>query len=250
MVRQRLLIGMWWILATTCLGSPIERFSKTVTELQKVAVGMSERGSVYPWHTKTMGAVAGYGSSVEFNNYDSQQSSLQLIFPLATGSMYHLGFERVFVTSTAASDQLAHTPYRQSGRPDRWVLSHKYSMALFEGIGGHLIDYLDTMQFVLFASARWRLNWYQQMFGSSQLIRSMLAPRLEGDELVRVQEDAPAGMLVDERKWDLLASLDLVVFTHRGLMAIGSFAWGQPLGKMENGISDFWEAQLGVGFLL
>lgn len=237
--------------------SPLEAFRKKPEDIDRAVIAVIGRPSIFPWQLKSFGLRLSQSSYVEFNNFDSNSYQIGGIFPIFERMIYALDIIQTKVYETPSSRQIGRTPYRQLGRPSRYSLSHQLSYPIFEGIGGHFFDLLESAQFVVSFFTQINMHYYDHLFkpwssfgNSRDNIKSIFSSSLPPETRKIQQMKAPQGMKISDHKWDLLAGMDIFSFFSTGLFVSGAFGIGFPFGGSDNDKQNIWHARIGAGYML
>ena len=225
-------------------------FQNTWSVMEKESVGQTYRSNVFDWRSKTLLFGLGQGPILEYNNFDSVQTTLNLLFPMRD-SLFGLEIGSVSVKSTRATEDISKTPYSQEGRPSRWIATPSWQTPLFEGIGSSYLPLFDTLQFLTLAGFGLRYHFYKPWSEDSlkENIKSLFSPDLSSKEQELVSEELPAGMKLSGSRLDLHLSLGFHIFSAGGLGLHSIFHWNLPIGgDEERELVSHWDLNLGVGY--
>jgi hypothetical protein len=97
-------------------------------------IGTASRAVRFDWRNKTFGIGLLASQILELNNFNSTQVGLFARTPLVGSLMADLALTYVHTWGSAATGQLALTPYRQAARPSRMELDINLGFPLAEAV--------------------------------------------------------------------------------------------------------------------
>ncbi|MEE2644650.1 MAG: hypothetical protein VYD19_06920, partial [Myxococcota bacterium] len=234
---------------------PLDRYRSPFDALLERAIAESSVRVRYPWRRSKFQLSLQGGLPVLFNQFESSRLGLLAAFP-QDDLLWELGLSRVWVSESVSSELLAQTPYRQAGRPERVELSFGVTFPLAEGVVTLQTSFLPAAQLLLTAHGQLRqLIYFSQPEDAdfTASFRRLLSTRLNNEELEALEGARPAGMLIDQRRYQLDVGLGLSLYFQSGFFLAQRFLLGTPVGEArgaESALRLITEAQLLFGLAI
>lgn len=223
----------------------------SLEHLARRAIAIGSKPSIFHWRESPLLVEIEYGQKIEFNNYDSAAYGVKFRIPL-DNSNFVLGLKKITVSPTPASEGIARTPYTQPGRPTHYELQPGFDIALVEGIGNQYFSIIPPMQIVV--RGQLCLNYLiypnaHKGIGTGKLMKLLLDPKLQEKEKENLRKDIPAGMELDDSRFDILFGFGIDAFTKSGLFINFDALYGFPSNNKSK-MEAIWDLSLGVGYAL
>jgi hypothetical protein len=197
---------------TAPLEAPADVLSPYRTQFDVLAertIGTTSRPVEFNWRrTKVQVAVTG-SYLVELNNFNSMRGGALVRLP-SGGLVVELGATYAGVWDSPSSRQLALTPYRQAGHPNRLEVDFTVGLPLAEGIVTTFPRFFPAVEMVLNSYGGFRYLLYPTGFGgmkAGQIMGALLAPSLTESELDNLDDARLDAMQVDSGRYGLLVGL-------------------------------------------
>jgi hypothetical protein len=224
----------------------IQQHRTPLEALTERAIGRTSRRVRYDWRRGMM-QVGMLGSlPAELNNFDALRAGGFVRLPGDT-FLWELGLSYVWVRGSESSEQLALTPYRQSGRPSRMELSFAMAYPLAEGVVTVAPAFMPSVELVFNALAEVRYLIYPHGYaglGFKDVLSSLIAPGFSDDELANLDDNRLPGMQVDPGRYGTLLGLGNDVYFQSGFFFGFKALVAVPLLVLMN------DSELGFGFEL
>ncbi len=213
-------------------------------DLSRQVYAKVDRNSIFLWRQKFLNYSLAYVDRVEYNNFTSNAYRLGIKKPF---DAYFIGGDITYidVSSTSAASELDDTAYRQYGKPSRLNLGFDGNFVVLEGISSKYWSFIPEMQFLLSISSRLSADFYTENFGDfSSLFQAEISSSLQNDLL----ESAPAGMIIDPRRFDFSIGMRLDAYQREGYGLYFNWYSVFPLGSLENATKRITEISIGVQY--
>jgi hypothetical protein len=214
------------------------------------AIGQSTRPSVYDWRKSTWTLEVSGAQIVEYNTFESRKFGLKARSAF-NATYLTLAWHLVQTNTTAASEVISKTPYRQAGRPSRHEVTLGVEMALAEGISTWLPSFLPESQMILFVTADLTLVHYPKAWAQNQGIEklsSLIKPTLSEAEINSLSQSRPAGMAVNTSRYFTGLGTRLDLMAANGFFATSSLSVLLPILKGDNALGYVVIPSLGAGY--
>jgi hypothetical protein len=229
----------------------IEKYRAPFSVIADRAIGTTSTPVEFDWRRNKV-QVGAYGSFLsELNNFNSLRGGALARFP-SKGLIWEVGLSYVAVGDTAASRDLALTPYRQAGRPRRGELDVGLGVPLAEGVVTTVPRWFPAVQMVLngYVDIRYRIypSGYRGLtFG--QVTRSILNPQLSPEERNNLEGARLEAMTIDRERIGLLMGVGNDFYFKPGLFVSPRIMFSVPLFATVSESQLLWwsDAQLAVG---
>ena len=235
--------------------APDESLSRhrTVFEaLTERAIGRASRPVRFDWRRGTMQVGATGGLPAELNNFESLRAGGFARFPTG-GGLFELALSYVWVSGTESTRQLALTPYRQPGRPDRFELDFAFGYPLAEGVVTALPGFIPTTELVLNGIAQLRYLIYPggyEGLGFLDTLGAIFSGSLSDTEVENIEDDRLAGMEIDRARYGMQLGLAADLYFQSGFFVSNKLLFTLPILQFlaESELDYGFEVDLSVGF--
>jgi hypothetical protein len=229
----------------------LERFKTPVEALTEHAVGEASRSVRFDWRRSRVGFGLITSSLLELNSYSSFRVG-GYVRKAIGNVMLDAAVTYVFVFPSLASEQLALTPYRQFGRPQRFELDVNFGYTIAEGVVTARPGVVPAAQLVLTANAGLRYLFYPGAFTKVPALNvfgSLFAPRISDAEVSNLDPRRLPAMQIDRARYSLLTGFTLDVYFRPGVAITPRVMMALPVfsGIQGAGLGWWWELSLAVG---
>jgi hypothetical protein len=187
--------------------------------LAERTIGTTSRPVEFNWR-RTQAHVAVAGDHLfELNNFDSYRAGARARFP-SRNLLYEVGLGYVFVLDTTSSRQLALTPYRQPGRPERLELDLMVGIPLAEGVVTTAPRWFPAAELVFSAYAGLRYSaWPGSQAGMRfrDKVTGLLSPTLGRKELENLETRRLQAMAIDPTRYTVMVGLGNDIYFRQGV---------------------------------
>lgn len=235
--------------------SPLEPHRTAFDVLAERTIGSASKPVEFNWRQSKF-MLAGTGSFLfELNNFNSVRGGLMVRGP-ASGLIIESAVTYVGVWDTPASRQLALTPYRQPGRPNRLELDLTVGLPLAEGVVTTAPRFFPAVQLVFNAYATFRYSVYPTGWGGmrpGQVGAAIFSPILTEIEIANLDdEERRAAMQTDLGRYGLMVGFGNDVYFKQGFFISPRIMLAVPLlAPATQTDLDFWaDFTLAVGVAL
>ena len=214
-------------------------------------LGSTSRPVAYEWRrSKVQVAVTG-AQPVELNTFQSLRAGAAVRLP-RNGLLWDLGLSGAWTWDTDASQALALTPYRQSGKPDRLELDAHLGVPLAEGLVTARPRWFPSVQMVFVGWVGLRYAIYP---GSLEGLRvreglaALFRPTLGEAERANLEDARLDAMVVDPTRYTPLLGLGNDLYIRQGVFFSPRVSVALPLTRLaEPSALGWWgEASLAAG---
>jgi hypothetical protein len=232
----------------------LERYRTSVETLTERMIGSASKSVRFDWR-KSRVAFGVVGSELlERNNFSSARVGVFGRMPIG-GGMGELAITRAFTWGSDSTELLGLTPYRQAARPSRFELDVNFGYPVAEGVVTAWPGFFPATELVFSLDAGFRYLVYPSGFRDatfSEVMKSLLAPRLSQRELDQLEESRLAGMQIDPARYGFMAGASLDVYLQNGLFATPRVLVAVPLLAPLNdgGLGWWWELSLSLGWAI
>jgi hypothetical protein len=178
-------------------------------DLVERAIGTTSVPVAFDWR-RTSVQVGGIGSYlVELNNFNGMRGGALVRLP-TSGAVVELGATYAASWESPSSRQLALTPYRQSGHPDRLELDFAVGLPLAEGVVTTTPRFFPAMEMVFNFYAGFRYIVYPTGFAHmtpGQVLTSIISPTLSATEITNLEPARLPAMEIDQGRYGVLLGL-------------------------------------------
>lgn len=210
---------------------PLSPYRIPYDELVQRTIGTASKPVAFDWRrTKVQGAING-DQLYELNNFNSLRIGALARFPTA-GTIVELGASYIDTWDTPSSEQLALTPYRQPGRPDRMEIDFTLGFPLAEGVVTLRPRFLPSAELVLNAYAGFRYSLYPTGFAgmkAGNVFTAVLSPTLTQDEINNLDATRLDAMQVDPGRYGLMVGLGNDLYFKQGIFLSPRMMFALPL---------------------
>lgn len=219
--------------------------------LAERTIGTTSRPVEFNWR-RTKVHVAAQGDHLfELNNFDSYRAGGMARFP-SSGLLYEVGLSYVWVLDTVSSRNLALTPYRQPGRPQRMELDFHVGVPLAEGVVTTAPRWFPAAQMVFSAYGGLRYCIYpgsQTGMTLGQSVSAWFSPTLTNTERDNLEPRRRESMAVDTTRYTLMVGLGNDIYFRQGVFLSPRVQLAVPViaGLGENTLGWWGDFSLAVG---
>ena len=182
-------------------------------------IGTASRPLVFDWRESRIQLGASGHFLVELNLFDNARVGGVVRVPTG-GTLLEVGVAAGLSGDTVGSRQVALTPFRQPGRPDRVELDVLWGIPLAEGIVTAATRFVPATHLVLQGYLGVRYRVYPTGFGGlrpGQVLGAVVNPRLSEAELENLEGVRLGAMDVDAGRYDLVAGVGTDVYLAQGI---------------------------------
>ncbi len=232
----------------------VERARTPFEALTERLLGSASRAVRFDWRNKSVGFGVVTSGLFELNSFASARVGGFARFPNGN-LLVELAFTRVIVWGSPSTETLAQTPYRQSGRPNRFELDVNLAYVLAEGVVTPKPGFLPPVQMAFSVTGGFRYLLYTEIFRNlspGEVVGAIISPALSQKEVDNLELSRLPAMQIDRGRYSLLIgfSLDLyfqpgLFFSPRVLLAVPVFG-----GLTNSGLGAWWELSAGLGWML
>ena len=199
--------------------------------LSERTIGTASRPVRFNWRRTTAQVAVTGGFLFELNNFNSGRVGVIGRFPTG-GLIFEVGTAYVAVGDTRSSEQLALTPYRQPGRPERMEIDAGVVIPLAEGIVTANATFVPALQLVFTGYVGLRYNLYPTGWGGMtfrQVAGAIFSPRLTDIEIDNLDSARLDAMTVDRGRYGLMLGFGNDIYFKQGLFVTPRVTMGLPL---------------------
>jgi len=199
--------------------------------LAERAIGTTSRPVEYNWRRSKVQLAAMGDHLYELNNFNSLRAGGMARLP-SERLIFELGASYVWVWDTPSSEQLALTPYRQPGRPDRLELDFGVAVPLAEGVVTTFPRFFPAAQLVLHAIGELRYAVYPGAFEglrAREAAAALFAPALSEAEIDNLDGDRLDAMQIDPGRYGLLLGMGNDVYFRQGIFVSPRAMFALPI---------------------
>jgi hypothetical protein len=234
--------------------SPLTAHRQRFEVLADRTIGTASVPVEFNWRRTTaqIGLTGSY--LVELNNFNSMRGGAQVRLP-SGGVLFEIGASYAGVWDSPSSAQLALTPYRQPGRPDRLELDFAVGLPLAEGVVTTFPRFFPAVQMVFNAWGGVRYLVYPTGFSGmrfGEVTAALFAPALTEVELDNLEDARLDAMQVDPGRYGLLLGVGNDLYFKSGLFVSPRMMISVPVFAPATG-SQLWvwcDLSLAVGIAL
>lgn len=232
----------------------VERARTPIEALNERLIGSASRAVRFDWRQKTVGFGLLTSSLLELNNFASMRVGGFARFPY-NDFVVEVAASRAFVWGSDSTAKLAQTPYRQSGRPDRFELDLNVDYVLAEGVVTPRPSFIPPAQLVFSVTGGFRYLVYSETWRNLSLGGiglALFAPSLQQKELDNLESGRLPAMQLDRGRYGLLTGFSLDLYFQSGLFVSPRVLLALPVfsGLTESGLGPWWELTLRLGWML
>jgi len=230
----------------------LDRYRTPFEVLTERMLGTASRAVRFDWRQTRVGVGLVGSQLLELNNFRSTRMGGFVRMPIK-GFLGDIAITRVFTQGSESTAKLALTPYRQSGRPNRFELDLNLGYPLAEGVATARPGFFPATELVFSANAGLRYLFYPgSLAGASfaDTARSLFAPQLSELEIENLESARLPGMQLERARYSLLTGLSLDVYFQGGGFLSPRVLIALPLlsGFNDSGLGWWWELSLGAGW--
>ena len=201
------------------LDDSLSRYRTPFGVLAERTIGTASRPVEFNWRRSTVMLAASGRQLFELNNFNSLRGGALARLP-SGDIMLEFGLNYVNTWDTYSSRQLALTPYRQPGRPDRLEIDFNVGLPLAEGIVTTAPRFFPAVEMVFNAYAGLRYGIYTSGFRGmrfGKIMSSLISPGLTEEELDNLESKRLRAMKVDPARYLFMAGLGNDLYFKQGL---------------------------------
>lgn len=233
---------------------PLSPYRADFDVLMERAIGTASQPVAFPWR-RTTAHLAAHGSYLaELNLFNSGRIGATGRVP-AGGTLIEVGASWVIVGDSRASRQIAETPYRQPGRPDRLEIDLGVSIPLAEGVVTAAPKLIPALHLVFhgYVGLRYAIHptgFRGRTFG--QIARATVNPSLTDAEIDNLEGARLGAMAVDRGRYNVMVGIGNDIYLRQGLFVTPRLSLAVPLlAPASNTDMLFWgDVSLFVGVAL
>lgn len=200
-------------------------------DLSNGAIGTVSQPVAFSWRRSRIHVAGTVAYPLEFNTFANLRGGLLVRRPVA-GLLLELGISRAVTWDTAASRQLAFTPYRQSGRPNRMELELGIAVPVAEGVITTRVRALPAMQLTFNVYSAVRYLYYpgaQRSMTAGKTVAALFSPTLSEQEITNLDSSRLDSMQVDPGRYGLMLGLGNDLYLEQGLFLSPRIQMAIPL---------------------
>jgi hypothetical protein len=227
---------------------PLSDYRTPFDVLAKRTIGTTSKPVEFNWRRTTVHVAAIGDHLFELNNFNSLRSGVLTRFP-SGGLLYELGLTYVWVWDTPSSKQLAYTPYRQPGRPDRLELDFNVGVPLAEGVVTTAPRWFPAVELVFNAYFGVRYSIYPGALDGmkvSTATRALLSPALSKEEKDNLEDRRLQAMEVDSGRYGLMMGVGNDIYFKQGVFFSPRVMFALPLLAPATETDLLWWADLSL----
>jgi hypothetical protein len=232
----------------------VERSRSPIEALAEKFIGSSSRAVRFDWRARTVGFGLLTSGLFELNSFASARVGGFARFPMGD-FLVELAVSRVIVWGSESTGRLAQTPYRQTGRPNRFEVDLNFDYVLAEGVVTPRPSFLPPVQMVFSATAGVRYVLYTEIFQKNlkveEVVGALFLPRMTQKEIDNLEAVRLPAMDIDRVRYSVLVGLSLDIyfkpglfFSPRVLLALPIFATPERVG-----LGAWWELGARFGYM-
>ena len=210
---------------------PLSAYRVRFDVLVDRTIGTASQPVVFNWRRSTVHAAATGSFLVELNTFNSMRAGGMVRLP-GQRSIVELGLSWAEVWDSQSSRQLAYTPYRQPGRPDRLDLDVMVGLPLAEGVVTAAPRLFPATQLVLNGYVGLRYGLYPTGWGGmtpGQVVGAIFNPVMTEIELDNLESARLDAMEVDPQRYGFMAGLGNDIYFEQGFFVSPRLLLSLPL---------------------
>jgi hypothetical protein len=217
-------------------------------------IGSASRAVRFDWRNKSVGFGLVTSGLLELNSFASARLGGFARFPNGN-LLIELAFTRVIVWGSNSTEVLAQTPYRQSGRPNRFELDLNFSYVLAEGVVTPKPGFFPPVQMAFSATAGLRYLLYTEIFknlNAGEVVGAILSPALSQKEVDNLEVGRLPAMQIDRGRYSVLLGFTLDLYFQPGFFVSPRVMLAVPIfgGLTNSGLGAWWELSASFGWML
>ncbi len=198
---------------------PLSPYRLGFEELVERAIGTASVPVEFDWRATTVQLAASGSDLAELNNFNAMRGGLLVRLP--TGSaVVELGASYAASWNSPSSWQLARTPYRQPGHPNRMEIDVTVGVPFAEGVVTAAPKFMPAVQLVFNGYAGFRYLLYPTAFRGLKFGKALgaaFAPALSSAEIDNLDDARLDAMEVDPGRYGLMLGLGNDLYLSNGL---------------------------------
>jgi hypothetical protein len=226
----------------------LSRYRTPFGVLVERTIGTTSRPVEFDWRRTTVHVAASGDHLFELNNFNSLRAG-GLVRSPAGGGIVELGLGWVWVWDTPSSEQLAYTPYRQPGRPERLELELNLGYPLAEGVVTVAPRFFPAVEMVFTAYAGLGYHIYPgTMKGKRprEFATAIFSPMLTESELELLEERRLDAMQVDTGRYGLFLGVGDELYFRQGVFVAPRVMFAVPVLAPASGSELLFQADLSL----
>ncbi len=226
----------------------LSRYRTPFGVLLERTVGTTSRSVEFDWRRSKAHVAATGVHLFELNNFNSLRAG-GLVRAPAGGGIVEAGLGWVWVWDTPSSEQLAFTPYRQPGRPERLEIDLTVGYPLAEGVVTAAPRFFPAVEMVVTGYAGLRYHLYPgTMKGKRRWEKAaaLFAPALTESELELLEERRLDAMQVDPGRYGVMLGVGDELYLRQGVFLAPRLMMAVPILALGAGSELLFEANLSL----
>ena len=230
----------------------LSQYRTTLEALSELSIGRTSRPVRFDWRRGSVQVGINGGLPAELNSFDSLRAGGFVRFP-TSGLLLELTLSYVWVSGSDSTEQLALTPYRQAGRPDRMELDFSLAVPLAEGVVTALPEIFPTTELVISGLAQLRYLIYPGGYaglGFADTVEAIFSGTLSDAELENIEDERLPGMKIDRARYGMQLGLGADLYFQSGFFVTNKLLIALPLLDFlaDSQLSYGVELDLSLGF--
>ncbi len=226
----------------------LHRYRTPFGVLTERTIGTTSRPVEYDWRRTTVHVAATGEHLFELNNFNSLRAG-GLVRTPAGGGIVEAGLGWVWVWDSPSSEQLAYTPYRQPGRPDRLELDINLGYPLAEGVVTVAPRIFPAVEMVFSVYGGLSYHIYPGAMKGKRFRERMTAiasPMLTESELEILDERRLDAMQVDTGRYGLFLGVGDELYFSQGIFVAPRVMFAVPVLAVAAGSELWFQADLSL----
>jgi len=210
---------------------PLSPYRAPFEVIAERAIGTTSTPVEFNWR-RTEVQLAAFGDHLfELNNFNSLRAGGMARFP-SGGLIFEVGLSYVWVWDTPSSLQLALTPYRQPGRPNRVELDFTVGVPLAEGVVTTFPRYFPAVELVFNVYGGVRYLNYPTAFSGMRfrdVVGALVSATITDAERDNLEDNRLQAMVVDPGRYGLMAGFGNDIYFKQGVFISPRLMMAVPL---------------------
>jgi len=198
---------------------PLSRYRTRFDVLAERTIGTASKPVAFNWRRTNVHVAASGSFLFELNNFNSLRVGGMARLP-SQKAIVELGVNYVEAWDTPSSRQLAFTPYRQPGRPNRLEFDVALAYPLAEGVVTTFPRWFPAVQMVFNAMAGFRYSIYPAGWGGmtpGQVGAAIFNPAITDLELDNLDDNRLDAMIIDSGRYGFLLGFGNDLYFEQGI---------------------------------
>ncbi len=216
--------------------------------LTERTIGTTSRPVEFDWRRTTVHVGATGTHLFELNNFNSLFAGGTVRAP-AGGGIVEASLGWVWVWDTPSSEQLAYTPYRQPGRPDRLELDLAVGYPLAEGVVTAAPRFFPPVELVFSVYGGLGYHIYPGAMKGKRFRERMSAvfsPMLTESELEILEDRRLDAMMVDTGRYGVFVGVGDELYFRQGVFVAPRVMFAVPVLAVAAGSELWFQADLSL----